>query len=508
MLFVGSISLGLLGCSSEENSFEETGETKSPAVQPQADIDLSEVFEKRIEGKSEEAIALLRSLNDQHPASVEVMIQLARSLMDSQQFALAAFRYEQALSLNPDDVMLAKEAAEAHFLANDFDSAIERYRQYLTENPSDSLNQIRFARMLAEKGLGTEAVNAFSKASEDATADDCLIMGNIFFQKNLLPQAKHWYGESSRRSEAPPIQALLGLLKVAQKENNDDEGEALIIAIEKLSPGVLESTKLANYSANLLRRRRLADFIARGMDARDKSVTDLVSCLLAGRSNRSGLKNSVTNRTKLPPPRESIPMIADPVNEPEVLPTQPENIPSSFSSSSMSLADAFAAPIGKVKNASGASDSPIELGQQACLEGSYTSALLHARDALKKNAKDASAWRLCSQAHFQLGETSEAEMTILEAIRHQPFDLEMRLDYLRIARETLPSKRYLQELEKVRELFPESVEVLWELARRYHIVENMPVTAAVLYRKIVQIAPSSSALAEQAEMELLKLRNQ
>ena len=140
--------------------------------------------------------------------------------------------------------------------------------------------------------------------------------------------------------------------------------------------------------------------------------------------------------------------------------------------------------------------------------GASTTAQSYARDALKKNAKDASAWRLCSQAHFQLGETSEAEMTILEAIRHQPFDLEMRLDYLRIARETLPSKRYLQELEKVRELFPESVEVLWELARRYHIVENMPVTAAVLYRKIVQIAPSSSALAEQAEMELLKLRNQ
>ena len=97
-------------------------------------------------------------------------------------------------------------------------------------------------------------------------------------------------------------------------------------------------------------------------------------------------------------------------------------------------------------------------------------------------------------------------MTILEAIRHKPFDQDMRMDYLRIARETLPSKRYLQELEKVREIFPESTEILWELARRYHIVENMPVTAAVLYRKIVQIAPPKSAIAGQAELELLKLR--
>ena len=172
----------------------------------------------------------------------------------------------------------------------------------------------------------------------------------------------------------------------------------------------------------------------------------------------------------------------------------------------MSLADAFAAPLGQIKNVSGASDSPLDLGQKAYLEGSYTGALLHARDALKKNTKDASAWRLCSQSHFQLGEINQAEMTILEAIRHQPFDLDLRMDYLRIARETLLSKRYLQELEKVRDMFPESTEILWELARRYHIVENMPVTAAVLYRKIVQTAPPNSAIAEQAELELVKLR--
>jgi len=173
----------------------------------------------------------------------------------------------------------------------------------------------------------------------------------------------------------------------------------------------------------------------------------------------------------------------------------------------MSLADAFSAPVGEIENVAGAAESPLDLGQQAYLDGSFTSALLHARDALKKNPQDALAWRLCSQAHFQLGETDQAEMTILEAIRHRSVDLDMRLDYLRIARETLSSKRYLQELEKVREIFPDSTEILWELARRYHIVENMPVTAAVLYRKIVQISPPNSAIAEQAQMELVKLRN-
>ena len=57
----------------------------------------------------------------------------------------------------------------------------------------------------------------------------------------------------------------------------------------------------------------------------------------------------------------------------------------------MSLADAFAAPVGQTGDASGAIDSSLNKGQNAYLEGGYTSALLHARDALKKNPEDASS---------------------------------------------------------------------------------------------------------------------
>jgi len=462
----------------------------------------------RIEGRTEQAIEHLRNLIDKHPSSVEVMIQLARCLMDTQQFSLAAFRFEQALSLNPDN-LLAKEVAEAHYLARDFDSAIDRYAQYLSSQPDDPPAQLRYARMLADRARATEALNAFAKASANASADDCLIMGNLFLQKNLLSQAKHWYGESSRRTESSPTEPLLGLLRVAKAENNEGDAETIILALEKSASGVLESTNLSNFAANLLRKRRLADFIARGMDARGKSVTELASSLLAGSTPLFRKESIVTSQSKLPPrnPDASLSALRTISDDEPIQSTPVEETIDPPKAQAMSLADAFAAPVGQTGNASGATDSSLNKGQDAYLEGGYTSALLHARDALKKNPEDAAAWRLCSQAHFQLGETNEAEMTILEAIRHQPFDLDMRMDYLRIARETLPSKRYLQELEKVRDLFPESTEILWELARRYQMVENMPVTAAILYRKIIQIAPVSSAIAGQAEIELIKLKD-
>ncbi len=510
MLMIGSIFLGIFGCSSNEDNLPEDDKTPPSSSPALPEIDLSQVLEHRIEGRTDDAIALLRSLNEKHPASVEILTQLARSLIDVKQFSLAAFRFEQALSLKPDK-RLAKEAAEAHFNARDFDSSIDRYRQYLSTSPQDPSSQLRFARMLADQGRTTESLNSFSKASNEATADDCLLMGNLFFQKNLLSQAKHWYGESSRRSTESSTAPLLGLLKVAREEKNEEGAESIILALEKSDPGIIETSALAEYAANLLRRRRLADFIARGMDARGKSASELASGLLAGSSDNFGQSNPVSGLSKLPPPIEEpsiVTLQSDQSDKRENSPMDEKFVPESVvSSSRMSLADAFAAPIGEIQNVTGVSDSPIDLGKQAYLEGSYTSALLHARDALKKNSKDAHAWRLCSQAHFQLGETGEAEMTILEAIRHQPFDLDMRMDYLRIARETLPSKRYLQELEKVRDLFPDSTEILWELARRYHIVENMPVTAAVLYRKIIQIAPVNSAISRQAEMELIKFRD-
>ena len=49
---------------------------------------------------------------------------------------------------------------------------------------------------------------------------------------------------------------------------------------------------------------------------------------------------------------------------------------------------------------------PIELGWSAYLSRNYSTALLHARDAINLNSEDAEAWRLSSQAHFQLGKNT------------------------------------------------------------------------------------------------------
>ena len=231
------------------------------------------------------------------------------------------------------------------------------------------------------------------------------------------------------------------------------------------------------------------------------SITELAAGLTAGSFSPSQSQEKIVS----PGPKFSSTDSIDDrieISTPDEKEFQPNQEPSS---EKISLAAAFASPIEKTNEVNGASETPLEQARIAFIDSRYTLALLHARDALKNNSKDSSAWALCSQAHFQLGEIDEAEMTILEAIRHEPMDTEFRLEYLRIARETLPSDRYLQELEKAREIFPDSVEILWELARRYHLIEKMPVTASILYRKVIEVAPEESSIAKQAKIELIKI---
>ena len=252
--------------------------------------------------------------------------------------------------------------------------------------------------------------------------------------------------------------------------------------------------------ADLIKRRRLADLLESGISTKEKTVAELSQALLKQEavaydfpvvSIGSKLSSSSSSNV-LARNNESI-------DEPSIAPEenfQPEN-------SSFGLAEAFAESIVEEQTF-----THVESSRASYMNGDYSLALFHAREALKEDSSNPEAWRMCSQAHFQLGQTGEAEMTILEAIRHNPFDLDTRMDYLRIARETLPPRRYLLELEKGKELFPESTEILWELARRYHMVERMPVTAGILYKELLKYASEGSALYQQAKMELLKLQPQ
>ena len=110
---LGSTLLALSGC--PDDTPPSTAPPTSPAVK--ARPDLSDAIAKRVEGKPEEAIELLRKHNEQFPNSPDVLVQLGRSLFDSEQFALSAFRFDQALSVGAREELLKEEQLPIFYCA-------------------------------------------------------------------------------------------------------------------------------------------------------------------------------------------------------------------------------------------------------------------------------------------------------------------------------------------------------------------------------------------------------
>ena len=489
ILSSGSILVMLLSCSKEEDKQV----LENPKVNTKGFPDLNEAIQKRVENKPKEAIELLRKHNAEYPDSPKILVQLARALVESKQYSLAAFRLDQAISLGaPEDLLL--ESGQAYIKAGDFDSAEQRYLKYLDAFPKNNEVRVSLARILAKNGKDTASLNAFEQSIGFTNADDCLVVGNLYLKKKIYVKAEHWFKESARLESTFSVAPLVGLLRMNFERGNNDNVETLLLDIEKSFPNSLNNLNENKSYSDFIKQRRMEEFNKRGIIIQNLSTSELIQELL--NETKNIIEPVVSNGPKLAP------LISE-NKDFEQTNTNKTIIVQEEEKSSLSLAEAFS------KNeAELISPSPLELGWSSFLIGDYKSAIVHSRNAIRLNDKDSEAWRLSSQSHFQLGETREAEMTILEAIRHNPNDLQTRVDYLNISRETLSSSRYLRELEKTHEKFPDSGEILWQLARRYHLVERMPVTAGILYRKLLRIIPKESGLYNQAEMELIKIESQ
>ena len=216
------------GCG-EDDKVEETSTETEQSAQVQKLPDLSNAVEKRIEGKTAEAIKILRKFNSEFPDSHALLIQLARALLEADQFAMSAFRFYQAIAAGAGEKAL-KEAAQAYTLAGDLNSAAERFGDYLLVNDKDFESWAKYGRVLAKINQPTKAINALTKGSDHLTYNDCLMMGNLLSSKNLIPQAEFWY-KTAQGKEADNPAPLLSLLKIKLISQEAQESEDLILQI-------------------------------------------------------------------------------------------------------------------------------------------------------------------------------------------------------------------------------------------------------------------------------------
>ena len=127
--------------------------------------DLSLAIQKRVEKKPEEAIEILRQYDQDFPNSPKILVQLSRAHVEAGNFSLAAFRFEQALSISSSPDLIG-ECAEAHLRADDLESARKRFSEYLEFTPDNFEAWLSLARILEQQGNEIQALNAFEQAKK------------------------------------------------------------------------------------------------------------------------------------------------------------------------------------------------------------------------------------------------------------------------------------------------------------------------------------------------------
>ena len=155
-------------------------------------------------------------MNAQNPGSAEILTLLGHTLLDAEEYHLAAFRLEQAWEIDGVPETLG-EAAQAYELAGDDDSSAKLYNKYLQKKPEDTFAYVKYARILYRLGKENEALKAFQRAPEKANAEDSLSLAQLFLAKGIYNQAQHWFLTAEKKNPKQNPATYLGLIEVAIK---------------------------------------------------------------------------------------------------------------------------------------------------------------------------------------------------------------------------------------------------------------------------------------------------
>ncbi|MBG28781.1 MAG: hypothetical protein CMI31_02105 [Opitutae bacterium] len=496
---MAAIALAFLGCSDN---------AEIPAEKPilnREDLDRASL--KIVTGQTDEARAMLEKLNRKFPDNTEIIELLGLACSEKGDYLEAAFWYEQAADRHPNGASFLKKAGECYELAGEDEFATLSYSAYVALEPDDGhvwhkLYQLR-ARAAQAQGLpeekleqlAKEAINAINKAKVAITPDDALEIAHLLLKINILPVAESYFEEVSINPDGDQCAALLGLLEIYLIQKAGDKVESTARTLCKRFPQNMNSSPLAQQVVQFLVWRHGA--------ALPDPETHSLSELFAGLDDQVVAVNPspgklppddiVTEDPDPPAPSEQISLAElfglNPSPEPEESPDQ--NATSSTK------------PTTEIDKAS----DFLQRAELALLDENQRGAKLFLKEAIKEDPNNPQAWYLLSRAHLMANEEEDAEMTATEAVRLASDDLEIRLHFLEAARPVQTARNFLAELDEAHESFPQSLDVLWQLARQYHEVEGKTAVAAILYRRFIGMAPAGHPMLERVRRELDSISN-
>ena len=134
--------------------------------------------------------------------------------------------------------------------------------------------------------------------------------------------------------------------------------------------------------------------------------------------------------------------------------------------------------------------------QQAIADGEIPSAIRMSWDSINQRPENPAGWFILSRAYVKFNQNLNAESAALEAMRLNPKNKKIALNYLGILQRSRGSDRFHVELLKVYQRFSTDPDFVLALARSYARIKNDPQNSAALYRRFFDLAPEDPRAAE------------
>lgn len=443
-------------------------------------------------GQIDSAILLLEGVQETHPERVDVLEALAFAYAAKGDPMLASMNFLKIAELVPTQTEYLLYAAESLLEANDVKGAIDQYRAYLHARPDDRAIWVALADLYRSRGRTTEALDAYLASEQlEPRAQQRIALGRLYLQSGNLAQAQVWFARAIDGDQEFRDEALLGLLETAVRAKRYADAEALVTQLDEEFPGRLSRSDLDSVRDQLTEWRRRQDAARKAVAAlesptRERTVEEAPvpspGQPAAEEAERAAaVPEAETLAGAEPVSQTSGPEAEEPVEAEE--PSSPGTAP---------------AP---TMETTGEDARHLARARENRKAGMLAEAIRHYKRALVLNDNQPEVWAELSEAYLENGDDRWAQATASEAVRRDPGDPRLVLQYIRAGQRTMSQQRLLEEMETAYRSFPNQPQIVLVLARAYRDAGNRR-NAVLLYRKFLELVPQDYPDRAQVETEL------
>lgn len=467
-------------------------------------------------GQIESAIRILETCRERAPERVDILESLAFAYAAQDDPVLASLTFIEIAERVPQRAEYLLYAAESLLEADDPKGAVDQYQAYLDLRPEDRAVWVTLADLQVRQGQLNKALEALLEAEQiEERASQRLKIGELYLRKDNLAQAQSWFARALNGGSEFRDDALLGLLETAVRARRFADAEALLERLEAEFPGRLEQSPLDGVEEQLAAWRERQDAAAEAVAALDER----------------GLSSTSPEPGAEPPADAATTPVESPGEEASVADTDRDAVggdgavpradadtggePGPVAATGSSPQREMEAEPGPAAEPSTATPSrPVTIDTEG---GDYLARARAARDsgetleairlfkrALIVDDSRAPVWAELSELYLETGNDRWAQATASEAMRREPENPKMVLQFLRAAQRTMEDSRLIREMESAYRQFPEQPQIILVLARAYADVGNTR-NARLLYRRFLDRVPLDHPVRNAAEAELARL---